>query len=374
MIIGFDGQNAVYNNKRRVDFSRMVLDKLSLHQPDNSYIIYTPDVIDNAYLASLITRSNVKLKHRHHRLSAFMWRSVNGVLHNMRRHRVQVYHGLCGQVPLKINSSGVPSVVTFKSTAFLSNNYKMGGFKRMLKKYMAKKSCKNAQCITTLTQSMKQCLVDNLNIDGDRIIVVPPAISDQYCRLSEGMLNEAMHHYGITRDQFVLVSCSTMADDYLTIMKAIAHCEGKPLDMLLMGRCSKFVAHELKKHKEECNFKGNIYNISRSHHSRLAAITSLARACVITGDNHKFPNVASGAQFLGIPVITSNQFADVVGDGAMVLDLCNEQQLTEALSLVNSNEVARNAIIERGKENAKQFDGEIMAQRYVDIYKSLLNK
>ena len=58
----------------------------------------------------------------------------------------------------------------------------------------------------------------------------------------------------------------------------------------------------------------------------------------------------------------------------MVLDLCNEQQLTEALSLVNSNEAARNAIIERGKENAKQFDGEIMAQRYVDIYKSLLNK
>lgn len=374
MIIGFDGQNAVFNNKRRVDFSRMVIDKLSLHQPDNKYIIYTPTVVDNSYLTSLLTRSNVKLKHRHSGFSAFRWRSVSGVLRNMRRHRVQLYHGLCGQVPLKIKSSGVPSVVTFKSTAFLSDNYKLGFFERWLKKYMARKSCKNAQCITTLTQSMKQCLVDNLDLDSDRIVVIPPAISEQYLRLSEGMINEAMHHYGIAKDQFVLVSCSTMADDYLTIMKSIARCEGKPLDMLLMGRCSKIVAHELKKYKDEYGFKGNIFVISRSHHSRLAAITSLARACVITGDNHKFPNVASGAQYLGIPVITSNQFADVVGDGAMILDLSNESQLTEALSLVNSNEVARNAITERGKENAKQFDGEVMAQRYVDIYTSLLNQ
>ena len=372
MTIGFDGQNAVQNNKHRQDFSRQVIDCVSQYLPDNKYFIYSARFANNAYLTPIVSRTNVKLKHQHKGITVFMWRSVSGILRSLHRHHVKLYHGLCGQVPLRIAGSGIASVVTFEDTQFLTHDTGMGWWERKVKCFMGRKSCHNAQCITTLSQSMKQHLTDAFGLSADAVQVIPPAIGEEYNELTEGVLAETKDKYGFVENKYILVNCDTMDAVDPAMLTAMAQVCDESMDLWLVGKQSKPVAHALRKVQQQCGFKGNIRHSTHTYHNRIAALTAMAHACIAVGGNHTFPSIAAGAQYLGTPVIAGSQFADVLGDGALIVDMANGEQLAKALSLVNDDD-ARQALTSRAKVNAQQFDGQAVALRYQDVYNQALN-
>ena len=374
MVIGYDGYNAVNNNKYRTDFSRVMLEKQSQLHPENQYIIYTPKVTDNKYLTTVLTHRSIRIKQQHKGLTQFVWRSVNGILRSLKRHRVQVYHGLCSELPLMITKSGIPTVLTFEDTEFLCEHCHLSFCERTLKRFMARKSCANAHHITVLSQAMKQHIVDTYSVDPSKVEVIPPSVISDYDNLNEGILNEAKYKYGIVEDEYILVKCNTPTAISSTIVKALAQCSGKTLDLLLVGKYSKPLAHAFKKEAARCGYKGHIRNITKSYHNRMAALITMARACVLTGSSSTFPFNVVGAQYLGVPVISGPQYADIVGDAAIIADVNDVQDLARALSQVNTDEALRATLIERGKAVAVQYHADTIADRYDAIYHNLFGR
>ena len=80
------------------------------------------------------------------------------------------------------------------------------------------------------------------------------------------------------------------------------------------------------------------------------------------------------AQYLGCPVITSNcsSMPEIAGDGAMFVDPYSSLDIKTAINMLFSNENSRLDLIERGLENCKRFQPQLIAQQYLDLYKEIL--
>lgn len=77
------------------------------------------------------------------------------------------------------------------------------------------------------------------------------------------------------------------------------------------------------------------------------------------------------AQASGLPVITSNMppMSEVAGDGALLVDPYNEEEIRSALErLLHAPDLARR-LSDQGRRNAERFDARTVADSYADVYR-----
>jgi glycosyltransferase involved in cell wall biosynthesis len=82
------------------------------------------------------------------------------------------------------------------------------------------------------------------------------------------------------------------------------------------------------------------------------------------------------AQASGRPVLTSNlhPMCDVAGEGACMVDPFDIAAMKGALIHIINNEQYRNELIVKGRENARRFSLQQVAEQYVSLYRELMHK
>ncbi|MGC2239020.1 MAG: glycosyltransferase [Pyrinomonadaceae bacterium] len=80
------------------------------------------------------------------------------------------------------------------------------------------------------------------------------------------------------------------------------------------------------------------------------------------------------AQVMQKPVITSNlsPMKEASGDAAFLADPHNFLHIREGIEKIINDEIYRNELIEKGKENIKRYKPELIAQQYEKLYKEIL--
>ncbi len=78
----------------------------------------------------------------------------------------------------------------------------------------------------------------------------------------------------------------------------------------------------------------------------------------------------------GVPVITSNtsSMPEIAGDAAILVDPTKPDEIVSAIERILGDEKFRDALCEKGIERAAQFSWKHMAEKYLELYKELLNK
>lgn len=76
---------------------------------------------------------------------------------------------------------------------------------------------------------------------------------------------------------------------------------------------------------------------------------------------------------VGRPVITSNVAStpEVAGKGALIVDPYNIRDIREALLKIKEKDNLRNELIENGRKNLKRFAPNKIANKYLELYKSI---
>ncbi len=79
------------------------------------------------------------------------------------------------------------------------------------------------------------------------------------------------------------------------------------------------------------------------------------------------------ANAVGRPVITSTvaSMPEVAGDSAILVDPFDVDQIKMALNNLRNNVELRSQLIQNGAENLKRFDKELIAAKYVELYKQI---
>jgi len=96
-----------------------------------------------------------------------------------------------------------------------------------------------------------------------------------------------------------------------------------------------------------------------------------------------FPSLCEGfglppleAMSLGIPTIVSNisSLPEVVGNGAILVDPFNSQDLAQAILKITKDKDFRHALVKKGIERSKVFSWETTARKTLDIYNEICHK
>ena len=117
-IIGFDAKRIVRNGTGLGSYGRTLVNDLA-QRPDLELRLYAPDQGRDDLRSQIIERPNVNFCYPHGgRLSNSWWR-MKGVVTDLQRDGVQLYHGLSGELPIGISKSGIRSVVTIHDLIFL---------------------------------------------------------------------------------------------------------------------------------------------------------------------------------------------------------------------------------------------------------------
>ena len=78
----------------------------------------------------------------------------------------------------------------------------------------------------------------------------------------------------------------------------------------------------------------------------------------------------------GVPVITSNtsSMPEIAGDAAILVDPTKSDEIVAAIKHILDDEKFRDSLCKKGIERAAQFSWKHMAEKYLELYKELLNK
>src|SRR5690606_16347519 len=117
MKIGFDAKRAFLNSSGLGNYSRNTLNALLRFFPENDYILFTPEIKDRLF----DNYNRFKVVSPQNRIAKKMkslWRSLF-LVPQLKKHEIELFHGLSNELPKGIHKSGIPSVVTIHDLIFM---------------------------------------------------------------------------------------------------------------------------------------------------------------------------------------------------------------------------------------------------------------
>ncbi|MGA9639715.1 glycosyltransferase, partial [Flavobacterium sp.] len=170
MNIGFEAKRFFHNNTGLGNYSRDLIRILSKQYPENSYFLYNPK---QKYNSTFKISKNVIEKNPNSFYKSFKnyWRQ-KAIVTDLCRDKIELYHGLSGELPLNLKKNNIKSIVTIHDLIFVRYPELYSFFDRKIHFLKFKKASQNADLIVAISQQTKEDIIQFLNIKADKIKVI----------------------------------------------------------------------------------------------------------------------------------------------------------------------------------------------------------
>lgn len=174
MKIGFDAKRAYHNYTGLGNYSRDLIQNLLTYYPDNEYHLYAPKTGDNPRFKFVEQHDNVITHFPEsslHKTFNGLWRSVD-LDTFLAKDKIDVFHGLSNEIPMRKKASKVKHVVTIHDLIFkrFPNTYKK--LDRNIYNTKFKYAAQNADKIIAISEQTKRDIVEFYNVEENKIEVI----------------------------------------------------------------------------------------------------------------------------------------------------------------------------------------------------------
>jgi glycosyltransferase involved in cell wall biosynthesis len=380
MKIGFDAKRAFHNTTGLGNYSRTLIEGLALYYPQHQYYLFNPKasrIYTPAY-ESIHEVNPVGLVDK--KLSS-LWRSSR-VKTDLQKSGIQLYHGLSNEIPVGIQKTGIPSVVTIHDLIFERfpsqfNKIDVGIYKR---KY--RYACEHADRIIAISQQTKQDLVDLYKIEAGKIDVCYQSCDPVFSmELGKEKLEAVRNSFELPERFFLYVGSVIERKNLLTICRAMEILKGRlDLPLVVVGKGKTYkeeVQAFIRKNdlEERVIFLSDEYDSALKEMETLAAIYQLSTAFIYPSSYEGFGIPVLEALWSRTPVITSNAscLPEVGGDAALYIDPLNAEQLAVAMENLVRDEGLRKDLIGKGLVQAGKFGLKNCTDGVMKVYNKILS-
>ena len=142
---------------------------------------------------------------------------------------------------------------------------------------------------------------------------------------------------------------------------------------VIAGRKDRFFPFVYKEVKVK-HLLGDVIFLDYVNDDELPLIIKCADIFIFPSLYEGFGLPALEAMSLGVPTIVSNasSLPEVVGDGAIIVDPRNPQDLAHAIQSLFKDENLRKNLSQKGIERSQAFSWRKTAEKTIEVYKSLL--
>lgn len=370
--IGFDAKRAFYNKSGLGNYSRSLLVSLSKKHPENAYFLFSPKIksrihIENEEQFRLIEPGQKKFK-----LLGPLWR-LKYMSNDIKRHKLNLFHGLSQELPLGIEKTGAKAVVTVHDLIFMRfpEFYSWIDAKIYHQKLMH--ACRVSDHIVAISEQTKSDLIRFLKVSPDKISVIYQGCSsDFWNRYSKETHNEIRAKHNLPERYLLYVGTIEERKNLLGLIKAI-DIRNIKMPLVVIGRkTDKYYAKV-----QSYIYSHKINNIIFPEHilnHELPVIYQNAECFIYPSLFEGFGIPMLEALVSGTPVITSTggSFEEAGGPGSIYVDPFNAEKIGDTILEVVNNRSLRDKMITVGSDYANNFKDDIIADTYIKLYHSLL--
>ncbi|MGV3510169.1 MAG: glycosyltransferase family 4 protein [Sphingobacteriaceae bacterium] len=369
MRIGFDGKRVVQNFTGLGNYSRFILSLLTQYFPENEYLVYSA----KKATGNLKIPEGVRFKHPASYKNATLWRTY-GILKDLKKDGVTIYHGLSNEIPLGTASSKTPAIVTIHDLIFLRFPEFYHPIDRFIYNYKSKYACNNASRIIAVSEQTKNDIIKYYGISADKIDVVYQGCNSIFkTKASTEKKEQVRLKYSLPQQYLLQVGTVEERKNLLLTVKALKAVP-KEIKLVVIGRQTDY-AKEVKEYISQNQLHNRVIFLKNVSLDDLPAIYQQAEIFIYPSEFEGFGIPIIEALHSGIPVIaaTGSCLEEAGGPGSCYIHPKDDIQLSWTINSILNNPQKREEMIARGYDYVKNFSEERLAAKLMDVYQKALN-
>jgi glycosyltransferase involved in cell wall biosynthesis len=368
MRIGFDAKRAFLNASGLGNYSRNTINALNQYSKNNQFVLYTPKIEDKLF-------ENYKQFEVYSPESALakifkpLWRSYSAK--RLKKHQIDIFHGLSNELPYGIHSTKVPAVVTIHDLIFMRFPEFYKTLDREIYRSKVKYACSSAHKIIAISEQTKEDIIRFLNVDANKIEVVYQSVSPVFFEHNNS--ENLRTKYNLSKQFILSVGTLEPRKNQLTILKAL-HSEKTDTQIVFIGKSTSYIKR-LHDFINVNNLSRQVKFLNNIPENDLAGLYKMARLSVYISHFEGFGLPVIESMASGCPVITSNVscLPETAGDAAILCAPGNFTELGKQIKLTIEDEKIRNELIQKGNERARLFHPEYFSEKMISLYTELLS-
>ncbi|SNU04103.1 Glycosyltransferase involved in cell wall bisynthesis [Prevotellaceae bacterium MN60] len=368
--IGIDAKRIVRNGTGLGSYGRtLVNDLIRLGDADMPLRLYAPDEGRDELRTQIIGDGNVQFCYPEGHPSAIrkaLWRS-HGVVKDLVRDGVQVYHGLSGELPTGIRKAGIKSVVTIHDLIFMRHPEYYHWIDTKIYEWKFRQALREADCIIAISERTRQ---DILELGGqqyaDRIQVIYQSFAPHFSTdISSEEKAKVRERYKLPQ-RFILNVGTIERRKNLALAVEAVELLPQDIHLVAVGRQTSYV-RDLP-HSDRLHLLGGISN------RELAAIYALAEAFVYPSRYEGFGIPIIEAIAAGLPVVacTGSCLEEAGGPYSRYVGPDDVIGMAEAIKMSLRGSRGRQDRIARSREYIRRFEGNDVAAQVAQVYHDLM--
>ena len=364
MIIGFDAKRIVRNGTGLGSYGRTLVNALgALNSFDMR--LYAPDQGLNELRSQIVMRQGVSFcspPHSHTALGKALWRS-RGIVSQLQKDGVQVYHGLSGELPTGIDQTGIRTVVTIHDLIFLRHPEFYHWIDTKIYAWKFRQTIREADHIIAISECTKRDIIEYGDVDESKISLIYQSCAPKF----------TVSQSAAPSERYILSVGSIEArKNILLAVKALPYLPDD-VKLVIVGRHTPYT-DEVSTYAEKEHLSHRIRIMHGVSDEALPKLYAEAEAFVYPSRYEGFGIPIIEAISCGLPVVacTGSCLEEAGGPDSLYVDPDDAQAMAQAIRQVLRGAEGREKRIENSQQYIKRFAGYDVAGQVAELYRRLL--
>ena len=368
--IGFDAKRIVRNGTGLGAYGRTLVNDLAQYPLQLS--LYAPDAGRAPLRNQIIERPNVAFKFANKRwpLGNAYWRT-KGIVADLKRDGIQLFHGLSGELPFGIRKSGIKSVVTIHDLIFLRHPEFYNPIDVQIYKWKFRQTIKEADYIIAISECTKRDILEyggNL-VSEDKITLIYQSCSPRFNtsqNYKTSNLNSKLGRYVLS------VGSIEPRKNTMLALKALHHLPDD-ISLVLVGRHTAYT-DKLIQYARANGLEHRLHILHGVPDTDLPALYAGAECFVYPSVYEGFGIPIIEAISCGLPVVacTGSCLEEAGGPDSLYVAPNDAIGMANAIRRSLKGADDREERIQRSMDYIRRFSGTDVAGQVVDVYKRVL--
>ncbi len=371
MRIGYDAKRIVRNGTGLGSYGRTLINSLSAVDTDDAFLLYAPDKGRNDLRSQIVLRPNVTFHYpdnAHGGLKRALWRS-HGIVKDLLHNKVDLYHGLSGELPPGIHKAGIPTVVTIHDLIFLRHPEYYHWFDVQIYKWKFFQTLKEADHIIAISECTKRDILYYGDYPEEKISVIYQSAARRFTTTNTEEDTTILQGLG---NRYIL-QVGTL-EERKNALESMAALGDLPDDihLVLVGRQTPYT-EQLLRYARQQGLEPRLHILSGVSNDDLPVLYHHAACFVYPSRYEGFGIPIIEAIQCGLPVVaaTGSCLEEAGGPDSLYVSPDDPHALAEAV-LTMLNRPDRAEVIARSQEYVRRFENDSVAEEVKEVYRTIL--
>ena len=374
-IIGFDAKRIVRNGTGLGSYGRTLVNDLAQRQ-DLALRLYAPDKGRDDLRSQIVERPNVSFCYPHFSSSIHLpssWWRMKGVVTDLQRDGVQLYHGLSGELPIGIRKSGIRSVVTIHDLIFLRHPEFYNWVDTKIYAWKFRQTLREADHVIAISECTKRDILYYGDIDEQKISIVYQSFAPRFSvEVSEEQRTQVRSAYQLPQRYILNVGSIEARKNILQVVQALPLLPDD-VALVMVGRHTPYTDQVLQ-YVREHHLEERVRVLHGVPDEHLPMLYALAESFVYPSVYEGFGIPIIEAISCGLPVVacSGSCLEEAGGPDSLYVQPGNVEAMAAAIRLTLVGAEGRELRIENSKKYIRRFSGCNVADQVAEIYSALM--